>query len=257
MHMDYRSVITRALVVGLVVGAILAVYMVLVVEPVVDQAIELEEQMSTAQDGEPGHSHGEGDARFSRPVQRLGGVLAMVLYSLVIATVFGTVYAAVRHRIPAASEFGRVVRLAGVGFVAVALLPALKYPAAPPAVGDVDTVGQRTAQYLGLIAVALVLAWIMARISDRLRSRMSDPARITLLTAMSVVAVGLAFLVLPPSPDAIDPAVPAGLVWDFRVRSFGGLALMWAGLGLGLGWMLDRETFASSSGGGITRLTTR
>jgi hypothetical protein len=35
--------------------------------------------------------------------------------------------------------------------------------------------------------------------------------------------------------------VPAGLVWDFRIRSLGGLALLWAGLGVGVGWLLERE----------------
>ena len=34
--------------------------------------------------------------------------------------------------------------------------------------------------------------------------------------------------------------MPVELVWDFRIRSLGGLALYWAGLGFGLGWLLQR-----------------
>jgi hypothetical protein len=30
-------------------------------------------------------------------------------------------------------------------------------------------------------------------------------------------------------------------VWDFRIRSLGGLALLWAGLGVGVGWLLERN----------------
>jgi predicted cobalt transporter CbtA len=51
---------------------------------------------------------------------------------------------------------------------------------------------------------------------------------------------GTVLIVMPPGPDAIDPAVPAVLLWDFRVRSIGGLALLWAGLGFGLGWLVER-----------------
>ena len=39
-----------------------------------------------------------------------------------------------------------------VGFVAVALVPFLKYPATPPAVGNADTIGDRTALYFALPA---------------------------------------------------------------------------------------------------------
>ena len=44
--------------------------------------------------------------------------------------------------------------VAAVGFVGFALVPFLKYPANPPAVGSADTIGDRTALY-----------WVLA--SDR------------------------------------------------------------------------------------------
>jgi predicted cobalt transporter CbtA len=249
MQINYKFITTRALVVGLAVGVLMAGYMVFVVEPVVDEAIALEEQLAAGEATADGHDHGE-DELFTRPQQVVGGAVAVVLYSVIAAVIFGTVYAAIRHRIGARSEFGRVTWLAAVGFVAVALLPGIKYPANPPAVGDLDTVGQRTVHYLVLIVVGLVLAWLLARWSNQLRARLSDPARITLMTALSVVAVGIVFVVLPATPDAIDPAVPAELVWDFRIRSLGGLAVLWGGLGLGLGWLLDRAAVPAGTGPG-------
>jgi predicted cobalt transporter CbtA len=48
-------------------------------------------------------------------------------------------------------------------------------------------------------------------------------------------------VVLPGTPDSIAAEVPADLVWDFRIRSLGSLVLLWAGLGLGLGWLLERD----------------
>ncbi len=59
-----------------------------------------------------------------------------------------------------------------------------------------------------------------------------------------VVAYGLLLVLLPATPGGADAAVPAELVWEFRVRSLGGLALLWLGLGLGLGWLLDGRASA-------------
>jgi hypothetical protein len=36
-------------------------------------------------------------------------------------------------------------------------------------------------------------------------------------------------------------------VWDFRIRSLGGLALLWAGLGVGVGWLLARDGRAEAT----------
>ena len=43
-------------------------------------------------------------------------------------------------------------------FVTVALVPALKYPANPPAVGSGDTIGDRTALYFGFVVVSVLTA---------------------------------------------------------------------------------------------------
>lgn len=244
--MTYRSVITRALTAGVVVGVLVATYQFFVVEPTIDEAVELEEALaegeaaaSTTDPGE-GHSHEE-EPRFERSEQVGGGLAADVIYAVVVAAVFGTVFAAARHRLPGSSDFGRATWLGAVGFGATALVPGIKYPANPPAVGDPDTVGERTVQYLVLVAVALLLAWLLARLSGVLRRHLDDATRIVAVSAATITAYGLALVVLPGTPDTVDPAVPAGLVWDFRLRSLGALALLWTGLGLGVGWLLDRD----------------
>ena len=42
------------------------------------------------------------------------------------------------------------------------------------------------------------------------------------------------------APDTIAADVPAAVVWNFRLASLGQLAVLWAGLGLVSGWLLDR-----------------
>lgn len=267
MPLTYSTVVTRALVVGALVGVLGAVYLTAFTERTIDDAIALEGSLAAAEPAAGGHTHDEAatadgaaadgttgeaaavdaghdhdDPLFTRNEQVGGGMVATLLYSVVVAAAFGTVYAAIRHRIPARSELARSAWLAAVAFGTVALVPALKYPANPPAVGDPDTVGERTVQYLSCVVLAVVIAVLLVRLSGVLRDRLDDDTRIAAVAAATVVAYGLLFVLLPATPDAIDPAVPAALIWEFRIRSLGGLALLWTGLGLGLGWALDRET---------------
>lgn len=248
--LDLRTIVTRALMVGALVGVVLAVYLWAVVEPVIDDAIALEEQMAAQAEGDAddghSHSHDDEEALFSRSAQVVGGMVAGVIYSVVFAGAFGVVLAAVRHRIPAGSDFARSVWLSAVAFGVLGLMPALKYPATPPAVGDGDTVNERTVQYLVLLAVCVLVAWSLTRLSGVLRQHMDDPVRTAVVATATVAAYAIVLLVLPASPDSIDPAVPAALVWDFRVRSLGGIALMWAGVGIGTGVALSRITGAAA-----------
>jgi predicted cobalt transporter CbtA len=236
--LTYSMVLRRALLAGLIAGGLLALYLWTVVEPTIDEAVALE--ASTA--GDVDHAA----PLFTRAQQVGGGMLASAIYGLAVATIFGTLYAAIRHRLTARSDFFRVVHLAVVAFATTALLPMLKYPANPPAVGDPDTVNQRTVQYLSLLVFSIVAAVLVARLSAWLRTRLDDPTRVVVLAVATVALYGGALLVFPASPDSIDPAVPAGLIWRFRIQSLGGLALVWAVLGLGLGWMLERLVHSRS-----------
>ncbi len=239
MELTYGTVIRRALIAGLVAGVLGALYLWIVVEPTVDEAIALEEAAAAAA---PAAAAEEEEPLFTRSEQVGGGMLAGVIFAGLLSVVFGTVYASARHRIAAASDFSRAVLLAVVAFATTALLPALKYPANPPAVGDPDTVDQRTIQYTLIIMFGILVAVLLAKLSGRLRERFDDPIRVVVLTAVAVIAYGAALVLFPASPDSIDSSVPARLIWEFRVRSLGGLALIWGTLGLGLGWSLDRAT---------------
>lgn len=246
MRLTYRTVLSRALAAGALAALLFGGYLFLVVEPVIDEAIELEERLAAEpqeHDSDAAHSHGE-DAMFTRAEQVGGGVAAGAIYALVLSVVLGTVYAALRHRLPGGSDLARASWLAAVSFAGVALVPALAYPPNPPAVGDPDTVGERTVLYLALIATGIVLVSLLTRLSGILRTRLDDPTRIAVVAAATVVAFGFVLVVFPANPDAIDPAVPASLVWDFRIRSVGGLALHFASVGLGLGWLLERDVRA-------------
>jgi H+/gluconate symporter-like permease len=228
----------RALAAGAAGGLAGAVFLWAVGERVIRRALAVEAARS--QDGETHpETHPETHAEmFSRGVQVAGGMLATVLYGVLLGLVFGLVFMTVRHRMALRTDFLRSLALAGCTFLALGLVPALKYPANPPAVGDPDTIGQRTALYLILVAYGIavvVAAWRWAR---ALRERgTSQPARITLVALGAVGAIGLAYVVLPASPDTIPADVPADLIWRFRIASLAGLAVTWATVGLVFGWL--------------------
>ncbi len=239
MNVTFSRVVSRALIAGLITGVLMGAYMYFVVEPTVNEAIALEESLAALEPSEPGAV--EEEPLFDRDEQTAGGVAANVIYAVIVGAVFGIVFAKFRHRLPCASDLARAMWLAAVAFAAVGLVPAVKYPANPPAVGDPATVNERTVQYLVLLVVSVAAAIALTRLAGVLRGRLAEHTRAVAVAAATVLVYGVIMVVLPGTPDSIAAEVPADLVWDFRIRSLGSLVLLWAGLGLGLGWLLERD----------------
>ena len=163
-----------------------------------------------------------------------------------LGIVFAFAAAVLWPRLPGANAFGRSIRLAFVAFVAWALVPNLKYPANPPAVGDPDTVGQRTANYLALMAVSVIVAYLAWVLWERVTERGLDGAeRFAIVAGAYAAAITIAWLVLPANPDRID--VPANLIWHFRIQSLGGNAILWVVMGTAFGFLADRTTAWSAT----------
>jgi predicted cobalt transporter CbtA len=223
---------------GVLAGAVAGGYSLLVTERAIRPALDLEESRAAA-----GHDHGHGheEELFSRGEQLVGGFLGTVLAGVVLAVVFAAVYGALRHRLPGRTDFARVVLLAAIGFGALALLPALKIPANPPAVGDPGTIGERTAIYAGVLLCGVLIALLVSALVSYLRSTGAGiPTTAVAATVAGGVLLALVLTLVPDNPDAIAADVPAAIVWDFRIASLGQLAVLWAGLGLAGGWLVER-----------------
>ena len=208
-------------------GAALAVVLLLVGEGPIGRAVALEGS--------------GGDEMFSRGAQQLGGMAAALLYGAAAGAVFTIAYAVLRHRLRAADDWRAAVAVAAAGFVAVFLLPFLKYPANPPAVGDPDTIGRRTALYLVAVAWSLVATWAGWRAWRALVARgwtVHRAAPATLLAWVALATLGL--VLLPPSSDPVE--APATLIWQFRLSTLAGAATFWAVVGMTFGWLRVRDT---------------
>jgi hypothetical protein len=220
----------RGLAAGLLAGLLAGLFAFFVGEPMLDRAIALEEAAH----------HGEGhDEVFSRSTQKVGLFFATGLFGMTVGGVFGISYAFFRERLAARNDFQRSIYLAGAIFAGAFLIPFLKYPANPPSIGDPATIRERTAAYFTLVAIsllAMLLAWLAAR---ALKTRGVGAARRRLMVgAGMVVAIGVLFLVLPAGPSA--DGFPSGLLWAFRLSSFGTQVILWAGLGILFGLLCER-----------------
>ncbi len=222
----FRRLLKQGALAGLAGGAALALVLRLIGEGPIGRAVALE--------------GAGGDEMFSRGTQQLGGMAAAVLYGAALGAVFTVAYAAVRHRLRATDDWRASVTLAAAGFAGVFLLPFLKYPANPPAVGDPDTIGTRTALYLLAVAWSLVATWGGWRAWRALVDRgvpVPQRAPATLAVWVGLAAIGL--VLLPSNPDPVE--APATLIWQFRLATVAGAATFWTVMGLVFGWLRVRD----------------
>src|SRR2546427_652732 len=136
-----RTLLVRGMLVGVVGAAVAFVFAWLFGEPPIDSAIAFESAHAA-----PGVADPE---LVSRSVQStLGLGAAVLLYGAAWGGIFAAAFAFGYGRLGALGTRGTSVVLAAVGFLAVYLVPLVKYPANPPAVGDPETIGRRSALYL-------------------------------------------------------------------------------------------------------------
>jgi hypothetical protein len=225
-----RSLLIRGMLVG-AVGAVLAFAFAWVFgEPSINFAIAVEEAHAPAGPAEP--------EVVSRTVQStLGLGVAFLLYGSAFGGLFALAFAFAYGRVGALAARPTSVLVAVVAFVAVYLVPFLKYPPNPPAVGNPDTIGRRSMLY-----VLLVLVCVLAAIGALLIGRNALP-RLGGWDA-TLVAVG-AFVLVAAVAGAVFPGVdevaefPASALWRFRLASLGTQAVLWTTLGLLFGALTD------------------
>lgn len=219
-----RNVLARGAVTGAMAGLATSVAAYVWLEPLLSRFIALE--------AAPG-----GAGPVSRETQM---VLGMPAGYVLVGLALGLLFAAVFPALPAGtSAWRRSTGLAAAGFVALALIPQLRYPANPPGVGDPATITDRTSAYLLCVALGITVVTGGYAALRHLRARgVRTSVRQSLVAAAGVLLVAVGYALLPDSGDAVE--APAALVHDFRVRSLGLLALLYALLGAAFGGLTER-----------------
>jgi hypothetical protein len=145
------SMLKASVVAGLLAGAIVSGFHALLIEPVIDRAIALEERHSQT------HGAAHAEPVVDRPTQRWGMVLGFLIYGAMWGVLLGVLLYLTQDWRPTTWTLVRYgVMLAVLLGWSVAWFPFLKYPANPPGVGEAETVGYRQALYLGFIGLSVV-----------------------------------------------------------------------------------------------------
>ena len=223
-----RTLLICGLIAGAVGGICAFGFGSIVGEPAIDESIAYEE--ANAPPVPPGEEEEEVVSRGSQ--KGFGLFTATVVFGLAIGGIFALVFAFVYGRIaPDAGPARTALWLAAAAFVVIYLVPFLKYPPNPPAVGDPATIGERTGLYMLMVWISVFAAVAGLRIRTMLSERMQGSSATLAGGASYLVIVAIAGIALP-SLQEVPTDFPATTLWAFRESSVGMHLVLWTGLGL-------------------------
>ena len=221
----------RGLLSGIFAGLLAASFASFASEPSIERAIAFESAKAQAARDLP-----EPEV-VSRDVQRGAGLFAAsIVYGAAIGGIFSLVFTLAYGRLGDFSPRTLAALLALLGFIASVLVPELKYPANPPAIGAADTIGQRTALYFALLAISLLTTILSATLVPPLAARIGIWNGALVSATVFILIAGLASFALP-AVDEVPSGFPASVLWNFRLASIGARAVLWGALGLAFGGM--------------------
>ncbi len=228
------NLLLRGMLAGLVAGFLAFGFAKVFGEPQVDRAIAFEEQLAKAK-GEP-----EEPEIVSREVQAsIGLFTGVTVVGTAMGGLFALAYAFINGRLVSLSPRTTAVILAALGFVALYVIPNLKYPANPPSVGQPDTIGYRTQLYFGMIVFSLAALAIAISAGRQFVAQLGtwNATLVGVVVYIVLKAIAAYFL---PSINEMPEAFPAVLLWNFRVVSFGIQIILWSAIALIFGISLER-----------------
>ncbi|GAA2005280.1 CbtA family protein [Catenulispora subtropica] len=265
-----KRIIARGLLAGALAGLLAFVFARVFAESSIDKAIAYENGRDAARaalDKAAGLSPDAGDPElFTRTVQaNLGIGVGLIGFGAAMGALFSVAYLLCLGRVGRIQPKPLALLLAGAGFTGFYLVPFLKYPANPPAIGHPDTVRARGLLYLAMVGCSLAFLFAAVWVGRRIAARVGN-WNATLVAGLGfAVAIGVVMAVLPslgalsanvrefghhatetplPLTDAegaiVYPGFPADVLFSFRLSSIAAQAVLWATLGLAFGPMAER-----------------
>ncbi|GAU03244.1 membrane protein [Burkholderia stabilis] len=225
----------RGMLAGIAAGLLTFGFAKIVGEPQVDQAISFEEKLDGAKSEAP-----EPELVSRHTQAGLGLLTGVVTYGAAFGGLFALVFAYVYGRGGRLPARPLAAWLALAAFVALVIVPNLKYPANPPSVGDPDTIGYRTGLFFLMIAISIATMVFSVSVRRHLLAKLgqwnaSIVAGLVFIAIIAAVQFGL------PSINEVPAAFPAAVLWKFRVAAIGMQAIMWTTIGLLFGAWVERS----------------
>jgi len=237
----------RGMIVGLIAGVLAFAFARLYGEPQVDRAIAFEDQMAQAAGETP-----EPEIVSRATQASIGLATGVLVYGAALGGLFSLVFAYAYGRLGALGPRGTSAVLAVLGFVAVIVAPALKYPANPPAVGNPETIGYRTELFFIMIAISIAAMVLAIALARRLWTQ-HGPWNASILAGLAFLIVFALAKYALPDINEVPEQFSATVLWQFRVVSFGIQAILWTVIGLGFGAVVEHELAGRSQVGSFAR----
>jgi predicted cobalt transporter CbtA len=256
-----RSLLIRGMLAGLVAAVAAFGFARWKGEPNVNKAIAFESYV-----GSEVHHEAPEDEEVSRTLQESAGLgTGVILFGVAMGGIFALVFSVAYGRIGLRTARGTAALLGLFGFVGVYLVPLLKYPANPPAIGQEDTIGRRTVLYLAMVLLSVGGIVVAAIVRGRIEHRFGAWNATLLAGAGYIVAMAVFYLVLPGINEVPQQALsgvvdsvadaevtfPPTVLWNFRVASLGIQLVVWTTIALVFGVLAQRvlEPARSDSAG--------
>src|SRR3954453_4009265 len=199
------KLLVRGMLAGIAAGLLTFGFARLVGEPQVDQAISFEQKADAAKGEAPEPQ------LVSREMQAGLGLLTGVLtYGAAFGGLFSLVFAYAYGRVGTLSARALSAWLALGAFIALVIVPTIKYPANPPSVGDPATIGPRTGLFFLMIAISLTALVFSLKVRRRAAIKLgawngSIVAGLVFVAIIAVVQVSM------PVIDEVPAGFPAAL----------------------------------------------
>jgi predicted cobalt transporter CbtA len=242
------SLLLRGMLVGVVAGLLAFGFARIFGEPEVDRAISFEETMHEAHPHTHGDAHADAAAEEPELVSRetqagLGLLTGVVVYGAALGGLFALVFAFVYRRVGRLGPRATSALLAVSAYVAIVLVPSIKYPANPPSIGSPETIGSRTGLFFFMLVISVTALALTVILTNRLRARFGIWNATILAGAAFVVVIAIAQYGLP-AVNEVPEQFSAVVLWRFRIASLGIHAVLWTIIGLLFGALTERSMAA-------------
>lgn len=265
-----RRFIVRGLLVGAIGGLLAFVFARIFAEPQIQAAIDYESGRDAAQallDKAAGITpEAAGSDIFSRTVQANVGIgVGIVVFGAAMGGLYAVAYLLACGRTGNLRPRALALLVALGGFLGFYLIPFIKYPANPPAIGHEETIRDRGGLYLLMVGFSIAFLILAVWLGQKLKPRFGNWNATLLAGLACVVALGIVMFALPslghlsanvdeygrhatetplplknPQGQIVYPGFPADVLFSFRLYSIAAQAIMWTAIGLCFAPMAER-----------------
>ena len=218
---------------GAIAGTILGIINLAVVEPFIDKAIELE----TQNDIEAGENVNTDEIAGYRIWQKSGEIVGGTIYGISLSSLFGIVFAYSRNSLPTNNHKVKALFLASIMCFVLFIVPALKYPANPPAVGEPETIYYRQGLFVAFLGISGLSALGVTAILFKNKNQITSKKVAIACTIYGAIMI-VSYLVMPSNPDKIS--VSMNLIETFRFVSSLTIVMFWGILGAIFGTLWNK-----------------